>query len=240
MTTQENNQRRDFLRMIGLAGLTAASAGCRQPGSTGGEKSGEPTKEGEEVSPAEDLMREHGVLNRVLLIYDEVLGRLRLLKDFPPEVLSGAAGIIRRFIEDYHEKLEEDFLFPRFEKAGKLVDLVGVLRQQHQAGRRLTDNIKGRASALALKHTEDGEKLAESLRLFIRMYRPHEAREDTVLFPALRSIVSPHEYDALGEDFEDKEHALFGEDGFEKVVDEVARLENRLGTADLSQFSPKV
>jgi hemerythrin-like domain-containing protein len=240
MTTQENRQRRDFLRMIGLAGLTAASAGCRQSGRTGGERRGEPTKEGEEVSPAEDLMREHGVLNRVLLIYDEIIARLRLLKDFPPEVLSGAAGIIRRFIEDYHEKLEEDFLFPRFEKAGKLVDLVGVLRQQHQAGRRLTDNIKGRATVAALKHTEDREKLAESLRLFIRMYRPHEAREDTVLFPAFRSVVSPHEYDALGEEFENKEHALFGRDGFEKVVDEVANLENRLGTSDLSQFTPKV
>ncbi|AHF17361.1 hypothetical protein NIASO_06125 [Niabella soli DSM 19437] len=30
------------------------------------------------------------------------------------------------------------------------------------------------------------------------MYRPHEAREDTVLFPAFRKIVSRHEYDSLG------------------------------------------
>ena len=33
-----------------------------------------------------------------------------------------------------HEKLEENFLFPRFRKANKLVDLVDVLLQQHQAG----------------------------------------------------------------------------------------------------------
>jgi hypothetical protein len=36
------------------------------------------------------------------------------------------------------------------------------------------------------------------------MYRPHEAREDTVLFPALREIVSEQEFGALGEDFEKK------------------------------------
>jgi len=30
--------------------------------------------EGEEVSPAEDLMREHGVLKRVLLVYGEASG----------------------------------------------------------------------------------------------------------------------------------------------------------------------
>jgi len=54
------------------------------------------------------------------------------------------------------------------------------------------------------------------------MYRPHEAREDTILFPALRRIISNNEYFALGEDFEDKEHELFGEDGFEAMVDKVA------------------
>jgi len=40
--------------------------------------------------------------------------------------------------------------------------------------------------------------------------RPHVrsargAREDAVLFPAIHMIVSPHEYDALGEEFEKKE-----------------------------------
>jgi hypothetical protein len=37
------------------------------------------------------------------------------------------------------KKMEEDFLFPRFENANQLVDLVKVLREQHQAGRRVTD-----------------------------------------------------------------------------------------------------
>ena len=44
----------------------------------------------------------------------------------------------------------------------------------------------------------------DSLRQFIRMYNPHEAREDTVLFPAFRGIVSANEFDSLGEDFERK------------------------------------
>lgn len=50
------------------------------------------------------------------------------------------------------------------------------------------------------------------------MYRPHEAREDTVLFPAFRKLVSHHEYGALGEAFEKNEHQLFGQDGFETMV----------------------
>jgi hypothetical protein len=75
--------------------------------------------------------------------------------------------------------------------------------------------------------------------LRIRMYNPHEAREDTVLFPAFRRIVPSHEYEALGETFEEREHALFGEDGFEKMADRVATIEKRLGLYNLAQFTPR-
>ncbi len=72
------------------------------------------------------------------------------------------------------------------------------------------------------------------------MYHRHEAREDTVLFPAFRKIVSQHEYDSLGEEFENNEHKLFGKDGFETMGDKVAAIEKSLGIYDLAQFTPKI
>jgi hemerythrin-like domain-containing protein len=204
----------------------------------------ETEKQGEEketeVGPPEDLMREHGVLKRVLLIYGEALRRLDAKQDFPPDALADAARIIRSFVEDYHEKLEEDFLFPRFEKVNQLVDLVKVLRVQHQAGRRVTDLTLRFGNLQAVKNESERAQLIASMQQFIRMYNPHEAREDTVLFPAFRKIVSPHEFDSLGEDFEKKEDELFGEDGFEKVVDKVAGIEKQFGIYDLAQFTPKI
>lgn len=47
------------------------------------------------------------------------------------------------------------------------------------------------------------------------MYEPHEAREDTLLFPAFREI------------------------GFHKIVEEVAGFEKKAGIYDLSQFTPR-
>ena len=76
------------------------------------------------------------------------------------------------------------------------------------------------------------------IRAFIRMFRPHEAREDTVLFPAFQKLVGHKEYDRLGEKFEERERKLFGGDGFEMAVRQVAQLEAALGIADLSQFTP--
>lgn len=194
----------------------------------------------EEVSPAEDLMREHGVLKRVLLVYDEAASRLMAGKDVSPDILTGAADIIRTFIEDYHEKLEEDYLFPRFEKAKKLTELVSVLRTQHQRGRILTDFIKQNSTLKTMRDSDASKLLVQRIHQFIRMYNPHEAREDTVLFPAFRTIVSSNEYDSLGEEFEEKEHGLFGEDGFEMYVEKVTALEKTLGIYELSQFTPDV
>lgn len=189
------------------------------------------------VGPVEDLMREHGVLRRILLIYDELIRRIQAGREMPVQVIAGSAGIIRRFVENYHEKLEEDELFPRFEKTGKMIDLVRVLREQHQAGRNLTDIIMRSSAALASEKSR--RELAEALRLFIRMYRPHAAREDTVLFPAFRSLVPAEEYEELGEEFEGKEEKLFGEGGFEKTVAEIDGFERTLGIQDLGKFTPR-
>jgi hemerythrin-like domain-containing protein len=234
MKTGVSVSRRDFVRQGSLAGIAIVSAGALS-GRTAEKK--DSTEE--EVSPPEDLMREHGVLKRCLLVYEEAIGRIDKRADLPPEPLRDTAVIIRDFIENYHEKLEEDYLFPRFRKAGKLVELVDVLTEQHQAGRRVTQQIIQSANKAALKSDDSRKKLVLAMRQFIRMYSPHEAREDTVLFPAFRKLVSRNEFNSLGEEFEKKEHELFGEDGFEKMVGKVADIEKKLGIHELSQFTPK-
>ncbi len=60
-----------------------------------------------------------------------------------------------------------------------------------------------------------------------------------MLFPAIHEIVSKQEYDALGEEFEKKEHELFGKEGFEGMVPRVAAIEKDLGIYDLSQVTPR-
>jgi hemerythrin-like domain-containing protein len=232
-----NVDRRTFLRMGGIAGgglLMPVQAVAQERGRGRGAE-----HEEEDVAPPEDLMREHGVLKRVLLVYEEAIRRIDAKQDVSPDAVRNGAGIIRTFIEDYHEKLEEDYLFPRFEKARRLTELTQVLRAQHQAGRRVTEQITRLATAQTLKDPRAAATLRDAMHQFVRMYGPHEAREDTVLFPALRNIVSKQEFGALGEEFEKKEHQLFGDDGFEKMVDRVASIEKSLGIYDLAQFTPK-
>jgi hemerythrin-like domain-containing protein len=232
-----NTDRRQFIGNGIKIALVSGIAGVSLLSSCSDKEKQEKEKDGEKkVAPPEDLMQEHGVLNRLLLVYDTCRIHLINKETFPMETITNSADIIRKFVEDYHEKQEENYLFPRFEKANQLTDLVAILRKQHTAGRTITDQI---AQLSKVKSPTDAEnqKLIQLLTDFNTMYRPHEAREDTVLFPAFRKIVSDHEYDALGEDFEENEHKLFGDDGFEAMVNKVADIEKILGIYDLAQFT---
>ncbi len=184
-------------------------------------------------------MREHGLFERILLIYDDTVRRLKNKTELDLVTLAGTVKIVRSFIEDYHSKLEDDQVFPRFEKAGKLVELVKLLHEQHQAGRKLTDQILQLAVPNKTLDEANSQKLLTALGQFIRMYRPHLAREDTVLFPAMHAITTPEDYDVMGDEFEDLEHKLFGEHGFENVVEQVAGLEKTLGIYELSEIHPQ-
>ncbi len=224
--------------VIGRAGLSAGTVLAATMAASGKEKEAAEGQGKEEVpvTPPEDLMREHAVLSRLLLIYEKALAAGTRPADWPMSQLADAVRLIRTFIEDYHEKLEENYIFPRFQKAGRLTDLTAVLLQQHQTGRQVTDAIVRQieqASSLS-----DTQALANNLRVFIRMYRPHAARESTILFPQIGAVVGPKEYDEMGDKFEEIEHQKFGKAGFEGVVEKIAELEKSLGIYDLASFTP--
>jgi hemerythrin-like domain-containing protein len=236
-----SNVRRRFLLWTAALGVAGIAPALRARADADPKKPETPKeKPEEEVTATEDLMREHGVLNRLLLIYGEGLRRLAAKEDVGPEVFHNPAMLVRKFIEEYHEQLEEKFIFPEFEKRNKLADLTRVLRKQHAAGRAVTEVILRNASADRFGKADNRRALIEAVEAFIRMYRPHEAREDTVLFPALHGVVSAKRLKELGEQFEKEEDRLFGDEGFEKTVDQVAALEKQLGIYDLDQFTARV
>src|SRR5438105_14124684 len=86
-------------------------------------KKEEPKKRDEkepEVTATEDLMREHGVIRRALLVYYEVIPQLRQQpSSLDPAALHRTAELFRTFGEDYHERmLEEQHIFPVIRKQG--------------------------------------------------------------------------------------------------------------------------
>jgi hemerythrin-like domain-containing protein len=189
----------------------------------------------EETGAVEDLMREHGVLRRAILVFRESGSRLRAGQKINPKPLADTARLFRAFGEDYHErKLEEAHIFPAIRKSGvPAAAMIDVLLAQHARGRAVTDYILTATS----KDMTDAEPLAGAFDALERMYAHHTAREDTVLFPAWKEILSEHELDEMGEQFEDIEKQQFGGDGFGDAVRRMDRIEQDLGLSDLAQFT---
>lgn len=244
------NTRRNFL-MLGATGLGAAlltACGTKPANSSttpaasnnSNSPTTKPTPDAKEVTAVEDLMREHGILRRALLVYSEAAMRLRKnAADVSPAALQKTAKLFRTFGEDYHEKkLEETYLFPRIKQkapgseAAKYTDILVV---QHDRGREITDYIISVTNGA--KIGAEAGAFANMLDGFTRMYQHHAAREDTIVFPAWKDVVTSDEYDELNDKFEDIEHEQFGEDGFEDAVKQISEIEASLNLADISQFT---
>jgi len=184
-------------------------------------------------TPNEDLMKEHGLLNRLLLIYEEIINRLQTNIIVSHQIIHNVAKIIRTFIEDHHEKTEELYIFPLLINNNMEVELVNELIEQHKLGRIITDNIM----KLTLQNTIDKTKLIGNISNFIKMYRYHESREDTIIFPKFRGLSSDQEYKELGEKLEEEEDKIIG---YSDTLQIVTIIEKYLGIFDLKIITNKV
>jgi hemerythrin-like domain-containing protein len=210
-----------------VAGSALWLAGCGK-GAAGGQ-----------VGAVEDLMREHGVLRRILVVYRQAAILLRVNPTaVDAGALAEAARLFRAFGEDYHERqLEEAYIFPRLEKAGgPAAALVGLLRGQHARGREITGFLQsvfdaGRVTVF------NAEPAARALESMAQMYEAHSAFEDTVLFPAWRKTLSKAQLDEMAGRFEGIERRAFKGDGFDMAEAGVTRIERRLNLHDLSFYT---
>jgi hemerythrin-like domain-containing protein len=192
-----------------------------------------------EVTATEDLMREHGVIRRALLVYAAAVPGLRSnAAAVDAAALRKTGELFRRFAEEYHERqLEERHIFPVIRKMRDVAPYAEVLTKQHERGREIT--------AYLLAVTTSGKvgaahaaSLANALEGLVRMYEHHAAREDTVVFPAWKRNFTNKQLDELGEEFEGIERKTFGHDGFEDAEKTISAIERTFGIADIAQFTP--
>jgi len=236
----DSSTRRTFVLAVGSAALLAA---CRDKDKDKDKDHDSDKKDDDEdVGAVEDLMREHGAIRRVLVVYRESAVRLRAdPATLPADALQRSAKLIRSFAEDYHERqLEEAHIFPAVKSAagaGAAAAEIATLLAQHQRGREITDWIVAQTAKQI--GAASAEPLARALEGFARMYEEHAAREDTIVFPAWKKALSKKTIKEMGEKFEEIEKKTFGKDGFDDAVAQVTAIERQIGL-DPAAFLPPV
>lgn len=184
------------------------------------------------------------------MIYRECGRRLTTGDQLDPAILFHAAQMVHSYIEDFHEGIEEGYIFPRLLRAGKLQDTVRDLLIQHDVGRKITIAIiqstttmdmPGMGSAPGFATADSRAGLARTLDRFITMYEPHEAREDTVIFPAFRDVTAGgNTFDRISDQIAEAQRKRFGEHGVSGYLDQIADLERQLDIYDLATFTPQL
>lgn len=198
------------------------------------------------ISAVEKLMQGHGVLRRILLVYEEVL-RAMSPPEAPGEGESGPAVVeligglvetttlLQSYVQGYHERMEESYVFPRVEKFYKgagAAALVVTLRRQHVIAGRLSVDV------LVAARMADLKKLHERLGSLVTLYHAHTTWEDTDLMSAFRQTLTRDLSNELAEKFCTIERRLFGSDAEAHILSQISNVEHRFGIYSPAEFEP--
>jgi hemerythrin-like domain-containing protein len=197
------------------------------------------TDKGLQGDATERLMLQHGLLTRLLALYRRSALTLRINPAvLDAKALAEAAGLFRAFGEDFHERaLEETFVFPALQRAGgALAAMTGVMQQQHERGRAITDFILSQCASGAVDAAQ-AEAAARALESMADMYEAHAAFEETVVYPAWRKTLSEPQWRDMGQRFASLQLSRFKTDDFAPVQLHVTALEHRLGAPDSSVYT---
>lgn len=161
-----------------------------------------------------DLMNEHSLLERIILALEYIKEHnynnsynkiIKLIK------------IVKEFIEDFHEKMEEEFIFPVFNNT-KYESMTKKLTDEHIKSRLMTSEI-------IKKSQEKDNSVWENINQFIKLYRMHANLENLLLFRKFRKIYDYKKYIEISEILDKKEDEKFGKGALDKFYKEIIIIE---------------
>jgi hemerythrin-like domain-containing protein len=146
--------------------------------------------------PIEALMEEHRVIERVLSAIDGTAEG-----DAPVSFYRDVVDFVVNFADGCHHDKEEGLLFPAMVARGMPRDVgpIGVMLHEHDVGRDCVARI--RESIEAGDVSAAGAAAAD----YSALLRSHIAKEDGVLYPMARDLLSADEVASLAVRFEEVE-----------------------------------
>ncbi|MBX9685684.1 MAG: hemerythrin domain-containing protein [Candidatus Obscuribacterales bacterium] len=187
------------------------------------------------VGAIETIMRGHGLLLRTIIIYDLIGERLAKGEKTDPALVLKTTEVIHTYLQNFHENMEERYIFKPMEDANSNAASIQELKIQHGTAYELTRRITDLAKAGKLN-----SELQGYLGSFGKMYRYHSAWEDTVIFPAFDGLMSKKDLADLGGVLQQEEKKILGTSGFASFVKDIAAVERQLGIYDPSKWTAKL
>ena len=172
---------------------------------------------------------EHRSIGAILHGMEYLVDRVRTRKaKIDPRVFSAMIYYLDTFSERMHHPKEDRYLFKAMRsRGGEAAAVVADLEKEHAAG---GEALKRLEQSL-VRYEEGGDKefpaFAEAVAKFVREYRDHMQKEESVVFPLAQRILSTADWQAIDRAFEENRDPLAAQRDsrdFEKLFDRIVNL----------------
>ena len=131
-------------------------------------------------------------------------------KPLDATVLYGSLEFLRGFADHCHHGKEEKLLFPLLASRNPVLETgpVKVLTGEHEAGRHFLQELEASLPGVEAGDAQATKEAVRNLDLYTRMLRRHIEKEEGVLFPLARTMVTSEDNDRLATGFEEVEEEM--------------------------------
>ena len=164
------------------------------------------------LDPIQELMDEHRIIEKVLNALEAAASQ-----EVPLEFYERAVEFIVNFADKCHHGKEEERLFPVLEEKGipRHAGPIGCMCDEHQIARGHVRSMRELLSA------GDHAGLRRESLEYVALLRSHIQKEDKVLFPMGRNVLSEGDLEGLRARFDEVEHGGQCHCHYAKMADEL-------------------
>ncbi len=164
------------------------------------------------LDPIQELMDEHRIIEKVLTALEAAAAQ-----EVSLEFYERAVDFIANFADKCHHGKEEERLFPVLEEKGipRQSGPIGCMCDEHQIGRGHVRSMR------ELISTGDLPGLRRESLEYVALLRSHIQKEDNVLFPMGRNVLSEGDLESLRARFDEVEHGKQCHCHYAKMADEL-------------------
>jgi len=177
-----------------------------------------------------DIIRgEHRSIAAILHGMEYLVERVRTRKaKIDPRVFGAMIYYLDTFSERMHHPKEDRFLFSAMRaRGGEAAAVVADLEHEHAAG---GESLR-RLEQCLMRYEEGGDRefpaFADAVARFVREYRDHMHKEESIAFPLAQRVLSASDWQAIDRAFEENRDPLAAERDsrdFEKLFDRIVNL----------------
>jgi hemerythrin-like domain-containing protein len=173
----------------------------------------------------DSLEQEHRTIEKILRVTGVLVDELTENRDIDDDILRDLCQFLRVYGHQCHHGKEESYLFPMLERHGVPEEgcPLGALRHEHERSRVLTQELVQASAEYAANRHDGSSALSEVLRNIAQFYPAHIWKEEYLLFPMARKVLSEEDDQRLLKEFKSVESDIYSyaHESYEQLATEL-------------------